>query len=221
MQSKLRRQAVLVNKIRLRHRTFNGRPFYAIQVPLQAKSNPKWLSVRCHDWKGDAIDEGDEVAAWLSSFLGQRVRLVKYGGQLCKCYPSILIAQTKQPMQVHVSSSALQALPCHLPACCKCAILALQVQRCSAVALRSCRAYVHAIDCMVTTVQHTERPTPNLTHVLPMHRHNDLQQGDISSRTYKSGYHNCLYMLDQRERVIIHALASQQVCPTEAMTICP
>ncbi len=51
------------------------------QVPLQPKSDPTWRSVRCHDWKGDAIDEGNEVAEWLSKFLQQRVRLVKYGGQ--------------------------------------------------------------------------------------------------------------------------------------------
>ncbi len=51
------------------------------QVPLQPKSDPTWRSVRCHDWKGDAIDEGNEVADWLSEFLQQRVRLVKYGGQ--------------------------------------------------------------------------------------------------------------------------------------------
>ncbi len=51
------------------------------QVPLQPKSDPIWRSVRCHDWKGDAIDEGNEVADWLSKFLQQRVRLVKYGGQ--------------------------------------------------------------------------------------------------------------------------------------------
>lgn len=43
---------------------------------------PRWLSVRCHDWKGSALDQGQGVADWLSSFLGQRVRLVKYGGML-------------------------------------------------------------------------------------------------------------------------------------------
>ena len=52
-----------------------------VQIPLQNKANPKWMHVRCHDWKGDAIDEGDEVADWLSKFLHQRVRLVKYGGK--------------------------------------------------------------------------------------------------------------------------------------------
>ena len=51
-----------------------------LQVPLQTKPDCKWLRVRCHDWQGDAIDEGDEVADWLSKFLQQRVRLVKYGG---------------------------------------------------------------------------------------------------------------------------------------------
>ena len=51
------------------------------QVPLQPKSDSTWRNVRCHDWQGDAIDEGNEVAEWLSNFLQQRVRLVKYGGQ--------------------------------------------------------------------------------------------------------------------------------------------
>ena len=52
-----------------------------VQVSLQPKSDPKWRHVRCHDWKGDAMDEGNEVADWLSKFLQQRVRLVKYGGE--------------------------------------------------------------------------------------------------------------------------------------------
>ena len=52
-----------------------------VEVPLRSKADPVWKHVRCHDWKGDAIDEGDAVADWLSSFLQQRVRLVKYGGE--------------------------------------------------------------------------------------------------------------------------------------------
>ncbi|DBB06919.1 TPA: hypothetical protein ACH3X3_009573 [Trebouxia sp. C0006] len=60
--------------------TLSGPGMPDVQVPLQPKSDPIWRSVRCHDWKGDAIDEGNEVADWLSKFLRQRVRLVKYGG---------------------------------------------------------------------------------------------------------------------------------------------
>lgn len=52
-----------------------------VQVPLKTQATPAWKHVRCHDWKGDAIDEGDVVADWLSTFLKQRVRLVKYGGE--------------------------------------------------------------------------------------------------------------------------------------------
>ncbi|KAL3146505.1 hypothetical protein ABBQ32_000756 [Trebouxia sp. C0010 RCD-2024] len=52
----------------------------SIKVPLKTQATPAWKHVRCHDWKGDAIDEGDVVADWLSTFLKQRVRLVKYGG---------------------------------------------------------------------------------------------------------------------------------------------
>lgn len=52
-----------------------------VQVPLRTQATPAWKHVRCHDWKGDAIDEGDVVAEWLSTFLKQRVRLVKYGGE--------------------------------------------------------------------------------------------------------------------------------------------
>lgn len=51
------------------------------QVALATPSNPTWKSVRCHDWKGNAIDEGDAVADWLTTFLKQKVRLVKYGGK--------------------------------------------------------------------------------------------------------------------------------------------
>ena len=34
------------------------------------------------DWSGTAADEGDAAAAWLSAFLGKRVRLVRYLGSL-------------------------------------------------------------------------------------------------------------------------------------------
>lgn len=53
-----------------------------MQVSLTTPAHPTWKNVRCHDWKGDAIDEGDAVADWLTSFLKQKVRLVKYGGNL-------------------------------------------------------------------------------------------------------------------------------------------
>lgn len=44
--------------------------------------------MRCHDWKGDATDEGDVVAEWLSTFLKQKLRLVKYGGGPNSCIGS-------------------------------------------------------------------------------------------------------------------------------------
>lgn len=34
------------------------------------------------EWKGQAHDEGDSAAAWLSDFLGRPVRLVRYLGTL-------------------------------------------------------------------------------------------------------------------------------------------
>jgi hypothetical protein len=34
------------------------------------------------EWSGQAADEGDEAAAWLTSFLGKPVRLVRYLGSL-------------------------------------------------------------------------------------------------------------------------------------------
>lgn len=52
-----------------------------MQVALATPPQPTWKSVRCHDWKGNAIDEGDAVADWLTTFLKQKVRLVKYGGK--------------------------------------------------------------------------------------------------------------------------------------------
>ena len=61
-----------------------------MQVSLTTPAHPTWRNVRCHDWKGDALDEGDTVADWLSTFLKQKVRLVKYGGKL---QPSPVIVQ--------------------------------------------------------------------------------------------------------------------------------
>ena len=65
-----------------------------MQVALATPPHPAWKSVRCHDWKGNAIDEGDAVADWLTAFLKQKVRLVKYGG---KSNPSIVSLQTCVP----------------------------------------------------------------------------------------------------------------------------
>ena len=62
-----------------------------LQVSLTTSAHPTWKHVRCHDWQGDAIDEGDAVADWLTAFLKQNVRLVKYGG---KPPPSTFIVRT-------------------------------------------------------------------------------------------------------------------------------
>lgn len=64
---------------------------WVVQVSVMTPTHSTWKSVRCHDWKGDAIDEGDAVADWLTTFLKQKVRLVKYGG---KPPPSTVILQT-------------------------------------------------------------------------------------------------------------------------------
>ena len=69
------------------------------QVPLKTSAHPTWKHVRCHDWKGDAIDEGDAVANWLTAFLKQNVRLVKYGGGLSdmSCRPDSYLHTLTMP----------------------------------------------------------------------------------------------------------------------------
>ena len=69
-----------------------------VQVSLTTPAHPTWKKVRCHDWTGDAIDEGDAVADWLTTFLKQRVRLVKYGG---KPHPSFPITVSVQTLYSH------------------------------------------------------------------------------------------------------------------------
>ncbi|KAK9839441.1 hypothetical protein WJX81_002347 [Elliptochloris bilobata] len=54
-----------------------------LQVPLEpAADMPAMMkNVTCWGWSGIARDEGDEAAAWLSDFLRNPVRLVRYAGQ--------------------------------------------------------------------------------------------------------------------------------------------
>lgn len=54
------------------------------QVPLEppADAPGKTVSVVCWGWTGNARDEGDAAAAWLSDALGLPVRLVRYIGEL-------------------------------------------------------------------------------------------------------------------------------------------
>ena len=33
------------------------------------------------DWQGQACDEGDEAAEWISDVLGKRLRLLRYAGE--------------------------------------------------------------------------------------------------------------------------------------------
>ena len=33
------------------------------------------------EWQGDAEDQGDEAAAWLSAYLGRPARLLRYAGE--------------------------------------------------------------------------------------------------------------------------------------------
>ncbi|KAI8473433.1 MAG: hypothetical protein J3K34DRAFT_518926 [Monoraphidium minutum] len=53
-----------------------------VAVPLAPSSAPKLREAKVWAWSGVAADEGDAAAAWLSSFLGRPVRLVRYLGTL-------------------------------------------------------------------------------------------------------------------------------------------
>lgn len=52
-----------------------------LSVPL-LPANPEapTTDVSVWDWKGKGRDEGEEAASWLSKFIGQDVRLVRYAG---------------------------------------------------------------------------------------------------------------------------------------------
>ncbi|KAK9859337.1 hypothetical protein WJX84_010336 [Apatococcus fuscideae] len=51
-----------------------------LQIPLQQTGDPVMKNCICWEWRGEARDEGDEAAAWLSGFLSMDVRLVRYAG---------------------------------------------------------------------------------------------------------------------------------------------
>jgi uncharacterized protein YcbX len=53
-----------------------------LQVPLvgPAGGAKARLQVSCWEWKGEAEDEGDAAAAWLTKYLGKPHRLVRYAG---------------------------------------------------------------------------------------------------------------------------------------------
>ena len=49
-----------------------------VQIPLAA-SGP-WKEVTCWEFKGTAYDQGDEAAEYLTKYLEQSTRLVRYAG---------------------------------------------------------------------------------------------------------------------------------------------
>lgn len=51
-----------------------------VRVPLAPAQRQPLRRVTVWEWTGDAADEGDVAAAWLSAFLGKPVRLVRYLG---------------------------------------------------------------------------------------------------------------------------------------------
>lgn len=61
------------------------------QVPLDAGllESAETREVSCWDWKGSALDQGDEAAKWLTDFIGRCVRLVRYAGELALDVPAL------------------------------------------------------------------------------------------------------------------------------------
>ena len=56
------------------------------QVPLQTGGDLKRRKVSVWNWEGEALDEGDHAADYLSEFLGHKVRLLRYAGTLDAIY---------------------------------------------------------------------------------------------------------------------------------------
>lgn len=50
------------------------------KVPLQAGVDLKSRTCNVWEWTGDALDEGDLAAEYLSDFMGHKVRLMRYAG---------------------------------------------------------------------------------------------------------------------------------------------
>lgn len=52
----------------------------AFQVPLQTDGSLKRTTCNVFEWTGEALDEGDLAAEYLSDFMGHKVRLMAYAG---------------------------------------------------------------------------------------------------------------------------------------------
>ena len=135
-------------------------------MPLCNQGTPIWRHVRCHDWKGDAIDEGNLVASWLSTFLQQRVRLVKYGGTL------LHVDLTAKPYVFEGMQPHCQVLPrlmLGLLAVCKQEIKHIRVQKRRLVTLQ----WTKGRQLQVQSTWLYTMPRPKLLHeVLPMRYRN-------------------------------------------------
>lgn len=51
-----------------------------LEVPLQSNGSLKSRICNVWEWTGEALDEGDLAAEYLSNFMGHKVRLLKYAG---------------------------------------------------------------------------------------------------------------------------------------------
>ena len=72
----------------------------ALQIPLQQTGHAVMKDCICWEWRGQAWDQGDQAAAWLSSYLSMDVRLVRYAGRPC----TIMLHEGKHPLQLVVQS---------------------------------------------------------------------------------------------------------------------
>ena len=51
------------------------------QVPLQSDSSLQTKLTNVWEWTGEALDEGDLAAEYLSDYMGHKVRLMAYAGR--------------------------------------------------------------------------------------------------------------------------------------------
>lgn len=54
----------------------------SLQVPLQTDGSLKRTTCNVFEWTGEALDEGDLAAEYLSDFMGHKVRLMAYAGEI-------------------------------------------------------------------------------------------------------------------------------------------
>lgn len=80
-----------------------------LQIPLASPNNHlEERRVTCWEWKGNARDEGEAAAQWVSELLGEPSRLVRFIGEAARLRA---VAQPSSCLQAHEAQKTPRQIP--------------------------------------------------------------------------------------------------------------